>query len=734
MLLDRPTPDGGELFETVDRRLTWLTLRLGGLHAPTSMVSIATTLWFGHLDAGDRVAVCREAAPLLDAAHHLLGLVDLREPNGDNRYVDFTPQSSRSTVVAALFAARVRQLVEERFGQREPSRFVALCRGKDLDSTVVRAVARHPAAVGLGRLTWVIEIDAASSAGEELRRELRSAGWHTIELRHGRRREARFVQPSGKVLRSWLESVDRDAALRGLQGEELRKRFLDGAPGKVCKLADELEDAELAALVADVGGHDHASMLDALRSCDLAEGRPSALLVHTCAGRGIQAPGEDEPAALLEAARLAAGVTREDELARCPEYSAPGRWCSARGRLLARPHPADAYVSTAPSSLHSPAVVAARTISVPPRIAARWPARSSTVEAFDRLVGLLRTAPPVAPYLVVIDADGGCRWDGPASLGALYGANGASTGGAASFPEQRRGPPRPGQRLLPEHLTALLAQLGRSFELSGQRLLPIGTLAEGSLLEALEGLTEAGREGAGIVLAASSGAPGASGAAGAGLALELAGLGLLEPAFQGELDWLLADALARIAAGRAEAAYYLRLSARQLDQAPFESARRRLGEEALRAQVLAGAYVLSDAGALAATGAPVVELLACGAVVPEALEAADELAAEGVASDVIVMTSPGRCYRSWLERGAGGLLSALARPGAPIVTVHDAPSHVLAWVGSSLGVAGIALGADRTELRGAASNATLEDRYLRQGLLPGQIVNAALLVLDRLAR
>ena len=64
-----------------------------------------------------------------------------------------------------------------------------------------------------------------------------------------------------------------------------------------------------------------------------------------------------------------------------------------------------------------------------------------------------------------------------------------------------------------------------------------------------------------------------------------------EPAFATEVDWLLCDALDQLSPpdGRAR---YLRLSTRPIDQAPFAAALERVGEDALRRQVLAGGYRL----------------------------------------------------------------------------------------------------------------------------------------------
>src|SRR5207344_447409 len=137
--------------------------------------------------------------------------------------------------------------------------------------------------------------------------------------------------------------------------------------------------------------------------------------------------------------------------------------------------------------------------------------------------------------------------------------------------------------------------------------------------------------------------------------LELPGVTFIEPAYATALDWLLCGALQGIATANAAAfgptrdgtpvmedgSYYFRLTTRGLDQQPFQAARDRLGDAVLRRQVLAGAYRLVDADAAGGEGsrAPRVYLVGCGAVLPEVLAAAAELTDEGIAADVVDVTS-----------------------------------------------------------------------------------------------
>ena len=161
------------------------------------------------------------------------------------------------------------------------------------------------------------------------------------------------------------------------------------------------------------------------------------------------------------------------------------------------------------------------------------------------------------------------------------------------------------------NLFLLLGQLGLSWDLSGQPLIPIGTVYDPFVLRGLDALIYGVYSGSrfivagtpsGVTLAAEGGAHQSTVTASVGL--ELPGLTLIEPAYGVALDWLLRDAVARTAgaiheqptAGPSEdGAFYFRLTTRPLDQAPFEAARARLGDTVLRRAVLSGGYRLVDA-------------------------------------------------------------------------------------------------------------------------------------------
>ena len=117
-------------------------------------------------------------------------------------------------------------------------------------------------------------------------------------------------------------------------------------------------------------------------------------------------------------------------------------------------------------------------------------------------------------------------------------------------------------------------------------------------------------------------------------------------------------------------------------------------------------------------------------------EAAIASAGREVRAHVVDVTSADRLYRAWqrtLRQGVRtatppsipGALRTVFGARAPVVTVHDAASHTLSWLGSALGVPAVSLGVDTFGQSG-----TVSDLYRVHDLDAGSIVNAALAALS----
>ncbi len=784
------TDVGLETLEEIERRVLWLAVRIvdaanreretgdgvkvgGHQSSSASLVSVMTALWFAHLEAADRVSVKPHASPVLHAINYLLGDLDrtylttLRSRGGLQSYpsrtkdpdrVDFSTGSVGLGAAAPLFAAVTRRYVDAHFGPRDHSRFVALIGDAELDEGNVWEAIADPATQGLGNVMWIVDFNRQSLDRvvpgiriEQWTQQFAAAGWHVATVKYGKKLRAAFELPGGDALRRWIDGMPNEQyqALFGLGTAEVRTTFLDGAPPDVNEFCRGWDDETLASTVVDLGGHDIASLLEVFRECDAVTDRPSVVFAYTVKGWGLPTAGNPRNhSALLtgdqiDDLRRVVGLEPASEWDRIDPATTAGQWAVSRREHLALP--------PAPKALG---------VTVPKETGIRSGKPISTQEVFGRvLVDLSRNA-EVAPYLVTTAPDVATSTNlaGFINRTGVFAPDERRSWGpesAATLLRWKEGPT--GQHIelgISEmNLFLLLGQLGLAGDLSGQPLLPVGTVYDPFVLRGLDAFIYGVYSGArfvvagtpsGVTLAPEGGAHQSTITPSVGL--ELPEVTLVEPAYAVALDWLLCDALGRIAAGPATSpapssaaaeteergSYYFRLTTRPIDQAPFEAARARLGDAVLRRQVLAGAYRLVDATDAAQAGAPQVNLVASGAVLPEVLLAATELADEGIAAHVVDVTSLDRLYSAWQRTlrqavrtattpSVAGALRAVLPDRTPVVTVHDGASHAMAWIGSALGVPAVPIGVDRFGQSG-----TIADLYALHDLDSGSIVNAAL--------
>ncbi len=749
-------------------------IKVGGHQASSaSMVSIMTALYFNHLTADDRVSVKPHASPIFHSIQYLLGNLDkkyltqLRSAGGLQSYpsrtkdpdpVDFSTGSVGLGAAAPLFAAATRRYVDSHFGKRPNARFIALIGDAELDEGNVWEAVADPATDGLGKVMWVVDFNRQSLDRvipgiriSQWRAQFEGAGWHVSEIKYGSRLKKAFAEKGSDAFKQWFDDIPNEQyqSLFGQKPEELRARFLDGAPTGVGDFLKKYSDQELFEILTDLGGHNLESLLEGFAECDAVTDRPSVVFAYTIKGYGLPIAGDprNHSAQISEKQildlRSKMGLSEADEWEKFSADSAEGKHCVARSNELRRPEAKNGLDLTIPITTN---VKSTGTIS--------------TQEVFGRVLSEISRDEKIRPYLVTTAPDVATS----TNLGGFINRVGVF------HPEDRRrwnedpilkwaeGPT--GQHIelgISEmNLFMLLGQLGLSWDHSGQPLIPIGTVYDPFVLRGLDAFIYSVYSGAkfivtgtpsGITLAPEGGAHQSTITPSVGM--ELPGVVLIEPAYAQALDWLFCDSVAHVAGSKInttpdlrpeELAFYFRLTTRPIDQTPFNAARERLGEALLRSQVLAGAYRLIDGRDHVAESdhqsAPVVHLVGVGAVLPEVIQAAKELASEGVIAHVIDVTSPGRLYGSWqrtLKQGIRtastpsfpGALRPIFTERAPIVSIHDGASHAMAWLGSALGMPQVAMGVDSF-----GQSATIGDLYKIHDLDYGSIVNGALAALS----
>jgi pyruvate dehydrogenase E1 component len=205
------------------------------------------------------------------------------------------------------------------------------------------------------------------------------------------------------------------------------------------------------------------------------------------------------------------------------------------------------------------------------------------------------------------------------------------------------------------------------------------------------------------------------------IGLEQPGCVSYEPAFAIEVEWTLLDCLARLGRPDGQSAY-LRLSTRPVEQALADLPEDLAARERRRRHVVAGAYTLR------ACTHPAVTIVAMGAPITEALQAADRLAEIGVDVEVVCVTSPGRLFEAIRARQGHGdspswILDQVFPPArsAPMITVLDGHPHTLTFLSSINQVSTKSLGVSQFGQVGS-----LDAVYRYHGIDTDSIVRAAL--------
>ena len=761
-------PLSSEYLETLNRiqdRILWLSMRIvheansvrptrdgvkvGGHQASSaSMVTIMTALYFHLLKHGDRVSVKPHASPVFHAIQYLLGqlpreyLTTLRAYGGLQAYpsrtkdpdpVDFSTGSVGLGAVAPAFSALTHHYAQMHFGDVASNRFIAIIGDAELDEGNVWEAIFNDWMAELGNTIWIVDLNRQSldrvipgiRAGT-LKSMFDQWGWNVLEAKYGRKLQSLFAQKHGELVRKRIDDMSNEEyqLLVRLPGEELRRRFVTVNGQKDTHLEEllaSISDEALPGVIGNLGGHDLAEMIGVLEEADATADRPTVIFAYTIKGWRLPIAGDPHNhSKLLSGEEMSAlaeqlSVPANDEWAAFESDSEAGALCQEIARQL---YPGAGDNVTDAAKRNMPIGLSAQ--EVPESVPTRMHGMLSTQQSFGQILISMSRNPALAPRLVTTSPDVSTSTNLSGWI-AKQGVFSLTEGEIYELEENRGlswryGPD--GQHIelgISEmNLFMMLAMLGLSAELTGQQLIPIGTVYDPFVLRGLDsfiyGLYANARfivvgTPSGVSLAPEGGAHQST--VTPSLCAELPNLNSYEPCFAQELVWIMLDAVRQCCRDIEGRATYLRLSTKPVDQSLLEPAMTRLGEPELRRQVLEGGYRLLDWQTATPEADPrsLVHIATTGIMLPEAMEAAAMLQAEGIAVNVLNLTSPRRLYENWRaaqwgrrpERTPSRLLSWLIPPHerqAPIVTVQDGASHNLAWLGSLFGSYLIPLGVD----------------------------------------
>lgn len=725
-------------------------LKVGGHQTSSaSMVEIMTSLYFEQLQHDDRVSVKPHASPVLHAINYLLGKLDesylptLREFGGLQSYpsrskdpdpVDYSTGSVGIGATAPIWGAFARRYVDASFRPTSHGRQYSLVGDAELDEGAVWEAILDPSVQELGEIVWIVDMNRQSLdrvvpniAAGRLSTMFAAAGWQVIDVKFGTLLETLFARPGGAELKNRIVGMPNPEYQRLLRcsADELRTRLpgSGNGSGAITELINGLDDGTLTRAISNLGGHDLASLLNAYALID--DTRPTIIIAYTIKGYGLPTQGHPQNHSSLltveQFAELASRLGRDPEKpwARLGPDTAAGKVCEAAAKRLCRN-----TISPA-----EPPVVPIEFGRTPQAV-------TTTQAALGRtLLDLTRQAPDAAKRIVTVSPDVSSStnlagWLNKVGVWSPAERPNWFEDDAETIMHWREKPTGQHMELgiAETNLVGLISELGATWSRWGEPLFPIGVLYDPFVERALEpwsfGIYAGGHSilvgtPSGVTLAAEGGAH---------QSIKTPSIGLeqpccqsFEPAFAIEVEWTLLYALSRL--GRADGeSTYLRLSTRPVRQdladLPVDPAAR----ERRRRHVLAGAYTLRSCPQ------PAVTIVAVGALVTEAIEAADRLAQVDIDAEVVVVTSLSRLFeavqaRRGLAKAPSWILDQVfpAARAAPMITVLDGHPHTLSFVPTINRVSSNLLGVSRFGQVGS-----LDAVYRYHGIDTDSIVRSAL--------
>ncbi len=726
----KPVTTDIEALKILDERLRWLSaftihhanhvrenrdgLKVGGHQAScASMTAIMAALYFHALGPNDRVAVKPHAGPVLHAIHYLLGsqsreaLENFRGFGGAQSYpsrtkdgipVDFSTGSVGLGVAITLFASLVQDYLtaHRRIEEQDRGRFVALIGDAELDEGNIYEAIIEGAKHDVRNLWWIVDYNRqsldATSADRMFERFddiFRSCGWRVVELRYGRR--LRRILDDNKALKDWFEKLSNAelSALHYQGGAAWRARIGAELGKKAAGFLKEHDDAALASLFTDLGGHCMETLVEAFDAAQ--DDIPTLFIAWTIKGFGLPFAGhKDNHAGLMNPTQLAA--LREAMGVRAGEEWEPLEGVGDNAR------PAVDALLDRSRIARNKRNRCFGTVSVP-AIPAPTGKEQSTQAAFGRiLLDLSKTGGELADKIVTTSPDVTVS----TNLGAWVNQRGlfrrsdmpdvfaqAKIASAQKWSGGNNGH-HVELGIAESNLFLMLAAAGLSGDLFGTRLFPIGTLYDPFIARGLDALNYACYQDARFLLVATpSGITlGPEGGAHQSInppliALGQPGLRHYEPAYADELAAMMEEAF-RLIDDPAGESCYLRLSTRSVQQVERS-------DDGWREGALKGAYWLREPG----QGSEAA-LVAMGAVMPEVLAAWEELRDDVPGLGLLAITSPDLLHRGWTaahrarwqgERKASHIERLLSNisPHAGLVTIADAAPASLSWLGGVLG-------------------------------------------------
>ncbi|MGE0330518.1 MAG: alpha-ketoglutarate dehydrogenase [Ramlibacter sp.] len=535
----------------------------------------------------------------------------------------------------------------------------------------------------LDNLVWVVNCNLQRLDGpvrgngriiDELEKLFRGAGWNVIKLVWGSDWDGLFARDTtGALTRAFANTVDGQMQTFAAKDGRFNRDSFFGQTPELAALAQGMTDEQIDRLKR--GGHDLVKIHAAYAAAARHTGQPTVILAHTKKGYGMGQAGQgkmtthsqkklDEGALIEFRNRFNLPLTDAQathlEFFKPAEDSAEMRYMHQRRAALGGYLPKRHVASQA---LPVPAIASYAAFAT-----AAAGKEMSTTMAFVRMLGNLLKDKELGPRIVPIVADE-ARTFGMANLFkqvGIYSSVGQryepeDIGSVLSYREALDG------QILEEGISeagaiASWTAAATSYSVHGFPMLPfyiyysmfgfqrVGDAiwaaadqrARGFLLGATSGRTTLGGEG----LQHQDGSSHL-------IAATIPNCKAYDPAFAGEMAVIIDHGMREMLVEQQDVFYYVTLMNENYAQPDLPAG--------VEDDVVRGGYRYATYG----QGAPRVTLLGSGAILTEVIKAAQQLAADGIASEVLSITS-------WSELARNGAYATQLLAGAvPIVAASD---------------------------------------------------------------
>jgi pyruvate dehydrogenase E1 component len=750
----QPRPAGGvvdselELLRELETKVNWLAalmihnannvrpkrdgLKVGGHQASSaSLVTILTALYLRVLQPQDRVAVKPHAGPIFHALQYLMGrqnkenMKRFRALGGIQPYpsrtkdlpeVDLSTGSVGLGAAATTFCALTEQFLRRKglppkawpgtgVSPGVPGRMIAVVGDAELDEGNVFESLRESWKLDVRNNWYIIDYNRQSldkimdeQSFRVIERMFRMNGWDVITLKYGKKMQAAFERPGGKMLWQWINECDnaRYSALTFKGGAAWREALLADAPKlngdihEFQRLIESYDDDALSSLMQNLGGHCFETVLEGFEYASQTD-RRTAFIAYTIKGYGLPMAGHRDNHGLFMSQEQIDGLQAKLGLA-------PGdEWKPFKG--LRNETAARAFVDAAPINSVPTRVHTAEKIPIPQDLAPSVGGTSKAVStqlAFGAVLSELAKGETLLADRILTTAP---DVTSTTNLTPFVNKRGVFTTGQAERDDFKQtkgvrsmynwGKSGEGQHvelgIAENNLLTMLTAAGLSAPLFGHRLFPIGTLYDPFVARALDSLHYGCYMDSRFMLIGTPSGISLSPEGGAhqSIGTPLMGattpnLTTFEPSFADEVKVVMQHCFERMQVPSAEGggSFYLRLTTRTIEQ-PVRDV---MADLELREGIVQGAY-----WHVAPTSSTEHVIIFAGAVAPEALSAQAQL---GDSVALLQITSYDKLAHGWAKHGDASyvatLLSNVPRE-ASLVTVLDGHPISLSWLGSVCG-------------------------------------------------